>query len=111
MRTKTSLRFYWADVFATDYGQIENGRALPDLITGPALIKLLRGLRPGFTEFGCHPGYATGLQSMYRSERSKEVHTLCESRVRRAIAEMGVQVSSFHDFKKGYRDAPAHPEP
>jgi len=78
------------------YGQTSEGRSLPNLITGSALISLLRALPPGFTELGCHPGYAGDLQSMYRSERRKEMGTLCEARVRRAIAELGVQLCSFH---------------
>ena len=93
------------------YGQSTNGHALPNLISACALTRLLRQLQPGFTEIGCHPGYASDLQSMYRSERTKEVEVLCDSRVRRAIAEMGIHLCSFHDFNKGYRDGQISYEP
>jgi predicted glycoside hydrolase/deacetylase ChbG (UPF0249 family) len=85
------------------YGQTDDGSTLPKVITGRKLISLVRELRPGFTEFGCHPGYATDLQSMYRSERTKEVETLCDPQVRTAIADMGIHLCSFHDFNSRAR--------
>lgn len=85
------------------YGQTDEGRTALALITGRALSRLLRQLPPGFTEFGCHPGYASDLQSMYRSERTKEVETLCDSQVRSTIAELGIHLCSFHDLNNGYR--------
>jgi len=85
------------------YGQNTNGRTLPKLITARALISLVTDLRPGFTELGCHPGYASDLQSMYRSERTKELDTLCDPQVRRAVANMGIYLCSFHDFNSDAR--------
>ena len=61
------------------------------------MIRLLAGLRPGFTELGCHPGYADDLDSMYRRERAREIKTLCDPRVRAAIGEMEIELCSFRD--------------
>jgi predicted glycoside hydrolase/deacetylase ChbG (UPF0249 family) len=83
------------------YGQSTPGRSRPALISTRALLKIIRQLRPGFTELGCHPGHANDLQSMYREERQTEVETLCDPCVRSALTEMGIQLCSFHDFSNG----------
>jgi predicted glycoside hydrolase/deacetylase ChbG (UPF0249 family) len=82
------------------YGQTTSGRTLRRLISTHALMRMMGQLRPGFTEFGCHPGDANDLQSMYRSERAKEVETLCDSRVRAAVVQIGIHLCSFHDFHR-----------
>jgi chitin disaccharide deacetylase len=87
------------------YGQDELGRPFPHFITVEALIKLLAELRPGLTELGCHPGHGNDLNSMYLSERAQEVSTLCDPRARAAIADMGIQLRSFHDVAVSWRDA------
>ena len=79
------------------YGQSDDGRPCPDLISVTHLTKMLGELPPGFTELGCHPGYADGLRSTYRCERIKEVKTLCDSKVRRAVGDMGIKLCSFRD--------------
>ncbi len=79
------------------YGQTSNGRPLPSLISVNALIKILAKLPPGFTELGCHPGYADDLDSMYLRERALEVKTLCDPPVRAAIADLGIELCSFRD--------------
>lgn len=79
------------------YGQSDDGRPCPDLISVNHLIKILGELPPGFTELSCHPGYTDGLRSSYRRERVKEVKTLCDPNVRRAIADMGIKLCSFSD--------------
>lgn len=79
------------------YGQNEQGWPLPDFISVDALIKILAKLPPGFTELGCHPGFADDVDSMYLRERALEVKTLCDPRIRAAIARMGIELRSFHD--------------
>jgi predicted glycoside hydrolase/deacetylase ChbG (UPF0249 family) len=79
------------------YGQTEHGTPLPDFISVGAVIKLLAQLPPGFTELGCHPGYADDLDSMYRQERVEELRALRDPRVQAAINEMGVKLCSFRD--------------
>jgi chitin disaccharide deacetylase len=79
------------------YGQTSNGRPLPSFVSFGALIKILAKLRPGFTELSCHPGRGDDLDSMYLSERAREVKALCDPRVRAAIVDMGIKLCSFRD--------------
>jgi len=80
------------------YGQDARGRSLPDFISVEALTRVLKELPPGVTELGCHPGLRNDLNSMYRVERAEEVKNLCDSRVRTAIADMGITLCSFRDI-------------
>jgi predicted glycoside hydrolase/deacetylase ChbG (UPF0249 family) len=77
------------------YGQTAQGSPLPELISVENLIAILTALPGGFTELGCHPGLAGDLNTMYRTERTKEVSVLCDARVRTAIASLSVQLCSF----------------
>jgi predicted glycoside hydrolase/deacetylase ChbG (UPF0249 family) len=83
------------------YGQTGEGDPLPDAITFENLLKLLDGLRPGYTELACHPGYALELDTMYREERAKELQVLCDPRTRAAIAERHIVLCSFRDVPAG----------
>jgi predicted glycoside hydrolase/deacetylase ChbG (UPF0249 family) len=80
------------------YGQDDTGNSLPELIQVDTLIETLEGLGHGFTELGCHPGYAADLDSMYRCERAIEIRTLCDPRIRAAITANGIELRSFRDF-------------
>ena len=62
------------------------------------LIGILNALAPGVTELGCHPGEGQDMDSMYVRERSQEVKTLCDSRVREAIADLGIRLCSFDTY-------------
>lgn len=64
-------------------------------ITVEALLRLLAGLPEGVTELGCHPGRLDGLESSYREERKTELRTLCDPRVRAAVAGAGIALRSF----------------
>ena len=86
------------------YGQTRDGEPLPDFVSAAALIKLLAELPPGFTELGCHPGYADDLDSMYRQERVRELRTLRDPGVRRAIDDMGIELCSFRDVVCGNKE-------
>jgi predicted glycoside hydrolase/deacetylase ChbG (UPF0249 family) len=79
------------------YGQTVDGRPLGDRIDPAALVALLRRLPDGITELGCHPGYATDLNSMYASEREVELRTLCAPDVREALATLGIRLVSFRE--------------
>jgi chitin disaccharide deacetylase len=89
------------------YGQDDEGRPYPELIGVDALVEALTGLRQGWTELGCHPGLGADLDSMYQRERETEVRTLCDRRVREAVARLGIELRSFHDFKGRGRHAEA----
>lgn len=77
------------------YGQTAEGSPIPDRISADGLIKILVGLPSGGTELGCHPGFATDLDTMYREERSQEVNVLCDPRVRAALVSMEIELRSF----------------
>ena len=89
------LRSYAPNIryYGSFYGQDKTGTSLPELIRVDALIRTLEQLPPGFTELGCHPGYAHDLDSMYRHERAIEVDTLCDPEVRRALNRNGIDTS------------------
>jgi predicted glycoside hydrolase/deacetylase ChbG (UPF0249 family) len=38
---------------------------------------------------------------MYSTERAREVHTLCDARVRQRIESDGVRLCSFHQLRQG----------
>jgi len=78
------------------YGQTVEGSPIPDRITVDELIRILAGLPPGYTELGCHPGFATDLDTMYREKRSQEVSVLCDPRVRAALVSLEIELRSFH---------------
>ena len=80
------------------YGQTAEGYAFPDAITFDGLLKTLTKLPPGVTELGCHPGDGNDLNTTYRSERAREVRTLCDPRVRATLATMEIQLGSFNDI-------------
>ena len=77
------------------YGQDGRGYPFPDAITVDALIGLIRGLAPGISELGCHPGDPADLGNVYASERAVEVETLCDPAVKRALADEGIRLLSF----------------
>lgn len=77
------------------YGQDEKGDPLPELIAVERLLAIFSTLAPGVTELACHPGFADELDTMYRSERRLEVHTLCDPRVRNGLSASGVEQRSF----------------
>src|SRR5262249_40123241 len=79
------------------YGQTGEGAPLPENISVEALLGIIRALPSGVTELACHPGDASGLDTMYRTERSIELQSLCARRVREAIDLNAVTLSSFAD--------------
>src|SRR5205807_2623170 len=73
------------------YGQW-GGETHLEQIGVDGLLRLLDAeLGPGVTELTCHPGYVDeGLASSYTVEREAELRTLCDPRVRPALAERGI---------------------
>jgi predicted glycoside hydrolase/deacetylase ChbG (UPF0249 family) len=82
----------------TFYGQSGKGYPLPELVSAPALIEVLSSLEEGWSEIGCHPGYADDLDDMYAVERKLEVESLCEPAVSRFLDETGIALRSFADW-------------
>ena len=77
------------------YGQTGEGAPDPSAISGQALSRLIASLGPGLHELCCHPGYADELNTMYRAERTLEIHSLCLSIVRQAILDHNIVLSGF----------------
>ncbi len=77
------------------YGQSDKGYPYPEGISVEALLRILHELPLGVTELGCHPGTGSDVNSVYRDERAVECQTLCDARVRAAIAAEGIRLCSF----------------
>ena len=82
------------------YGQDGRGFPYAEAITVEALVEIVRTLPAGTTELACHPGYASDVDTTYRSERSIEVDTLCDPAVRAAIDEADVRLCSFASLQR-----------
>ena len=76
--------------------QAANGYPYPEGISLDGLMESLKLLPEGITELGCHPGLADDLNSMYSSERMKEVKVLCDPRIRATIEDERIELCSFH---------------
>jgi len=85
------------------YGQNESGWSLPEFISVESLLKVLARLGEGWTELGCHPGLGEDYDSMYLTERQIEVKTLCDARIRAAIAALGIELRSYHNLNRDHR--------
>jgi chitin disaccharide deacetylase len=81
------------------FGQDGRGTPVEDAITVAGLIKTIEELPPGVTELGCHPAAEAEGESMYDTERVREVETLCDPRVRAALQRGGVELRSFADLR------------
>jgi len=81
------------------YGQSGKGEPWPEGIAVEALCELLRALPPGASELGCHPGIDDDSGSSYCAERSVETATLCDPRVRAVLAEEGIALRSYLDWR------------
>ena len=77
------------------YGQDDQGRSYPELISPDALAELISRLSPGTTELCCHPARGADLETMYLVERLRELESLCDPRVRTAISAANVHLCTF----------------
>jgi predicted glycoside hydrolase/deacetylase ChbG (UPF0249 family) len=84
------------------YGQGAKGHPFPEGISVDTMLRLLSQLPHGVTELGCHPGEDDALNSMYVRERSEEVKTLCDPRIRAALASEGIKLYSFRTYPKSF---------
>ena len=81
------------------YGQDDSGTPYHEGIGVDGLVSLLGRLGDGCHELGCHPALGNDLETMYRTERALEVATLCDPRVRAALAALAISLRSFHDIR------------
>jgi predicted glycoside hydrolase/deacetylase ChbG (UPF0249 family) len=77
------------------YGQDGDGSPHPERLSVAGLNEILRGLPPGLTELGCHPGESVGLGSSYARERELELQTLCDPRVRETLDAEAIELRTF----------------
>jgi chitin disaccharide deacetylase len=87
------------------YGQW-GGESHPEQISVVSLLRILeRDLIDGVTELSCHPGLPDpALVSTYATERERELHTLCDVRVRRFLERSVVRL--IHHGHAAGRPAP-----
>jgi predicted glycoside hydrolase/deacetylase ChbG (UPF0249 family) len=85
------------------YGQGVTGDAWPDRISVNGLIDILRALPTGMHELACHPSSSDDVDSMYRTERQRELETICDPRVRQVLADEDIQLVSFGDVADAFR--------
>ncbi len=85
--------------FSKFYGQW-GGETHLEQISVDGLLRLLDAeLGPGVTELTCHAGYVDEeLVSSYTVEREAELRTLCDPRVRPALAQRGIRLAGFRDL-------------
>ena len=81
------------------YGQTGEGSPFPEGISRERLRTMVATLEPGWTEFGCHVGYADGLDSVYAAEREQELRVLCDPDTRAFVETSGVRLRSFHELR------------
>ena len=90
------LRHYGAVRYCGSfYGEDADGQPLPDAISVDGLLRILTDLPEGHTELACHPADRADLSTMYCIERVKELHTLCDPRIRSAIDALGICLVSY----------------
>jgi len=85
--------------FPKFYGQW-GGETHLEQVSVEGLLRLLDAeLALGVTELTCHAGYVdSDLVSSYTVEREAELRTLCDPRVRPALAERGIRLVGFRDL-------------
>jgi len=81
------------------YGQTGQGEPFAEGIELAQLNRTLESLAPGWSELGCHPGYAENLDSVYLREREQEVKVLCHPDLKGSLAAAGVELRSFRDLR------------
>ena len=86
--------FHWCGDF---YGQTVEGLPFPQAIRPESLVRIIETLPAGVTVLVCHPGQRVGIDTTYLHEREVELATLCDPRVRAALAARGVILRSFEE--------------
>lgn len=91
----------FSDVFYMGgfWGQPEFGRTDMSKISADALLTLLRTIGPGVSEVSCHPGYLEArADALYNREREVELRSLCDGKIKAAIAAEGIRLISFREY-------------
>jgi chitin disaccharide deacetylase len=83
------------------YGQCADGSPYHQAITVEGLKQILSRLPEGYTEMACHPALGDDIETMYRTERGKEVETLCDNQIKTLITKQNIELCSFKDIAFG----------
>ncbi|MGA2132337.1 MAG: ChbG/HpnK family deacetylase [Bryobacteraceae bacterium] len=70
----------------------------------PELVRLIRELPDGVTEFMCHPGYSGDLRhapTRLKESREKELQALLAPETRQALSDAGVQLVNYRELDGG----------
>ena len=77
------------------HGAVRYCGGLYDHPAPETLARIIRDLPQGATELACHPAERIDVPTAYAEPRRAELAALCDPSVRRAVADAGVQLSSF----------------
>ena len=81
------------------WGQPELGRTDVTKISTDYLLTILKSLGPGVSEVSCHPGRMEARRdAQYNREREVELQSLCDAKVKAAIAAEGIRLISFREY-------------
>jgi len=79
------------------------GFRLTDSLSEGSFTKTLKSLRPGSTEFMCHPGYlGTELRkaaTRLKESRQRELEALTSPIVRRLLAELDIRLTTYRELR------------
>ena len=92
--------------FSSFYGQW-GGESHPEHISAANLCSMLEAeVGTGYTEFACHPGYASDdFVSEYSIEREIELVSLCDPTVREFLVARGIELRNYNDVRRSlHRD-------
>jgi len=95
--------------FTRFYGQWDGATHLEQISVESLLHMIEVEIPDGFTELGCHPGYANDAwTSPYAAEREVELATLCAPIVKCSLARHNIQLVSFRDACVMLRQSAPH---
>ena len=87
--------------FSSFYGQWAGETHLEQISVESLARMLATEIPEGLTELSCHPGYAeSDYPGRYAAEREAELRTLCDPRIRQALADQSIRLISYHDFAR-----------
>ena len=82
------------------YAQWDSGKLDRSHISVDYLLALFGKAGRGFTEIGCHPGYADfASDAAYSWQREVELHALTDPRARAGLAALGIRLASYRDYR------------
>jgi predicted glycoside hydrolase/deacetylase ChbG (UPF0249 family) len=81
------------------YGQTAKSEPLPEALTAAAFHEIVRSLRAGTSELGCHPAATIDFSSSYSAERLIELELLCAPETRAVLDSEGVELVSFQSSR------------